>query len=469
MSNLINNIREKLHGWLATSPKVKKVNDDLVYQIDCYRILYWVRANLDIANPSGALNIVLTTGKDSAYYEETKAWLESKPKLFEQNQLLPLYLHFPKNELPSILSDLAIASKLFPMDNSKECCEYIIKTIASAFRCMADKDLPLTAVEVYFDGKRCRVYRIDKTQSKERPATKPRIENIRIRDWVTANHNAASSPTLALEYLTTVLATDRGSKFSGEASSWLEEKTKASKDGELCISSPTPLYFTFPKEKISNIMKDLDEASQLLPNNIQPIMKKIYGYEDYCDYIMKAVAAAYDALKEQGVEFTSLEVYFDGTMCSIESMNTLQAKNSSSVLQPWTSKLTWKQQTVLMCALRGCDMSEKNDLSKHFIRFLRNSFLNNAGTSESDFMKSKIDKGMIYDFSKEFDKYPIHFLLHLIHAYEIIGYEHPDEEIASTALHFYTTMVQAFHMNLESEQEMRIRLKDGVDTCCHKT
>lgn len=44
----------------------------------------------------------------------------------------------------------------------------------------------------------------------------------------------------------------------------------------------------------------------------------------------------------------------------------------TSVVQDWVSeKLTWKQQTVLFCALRGCDTAEKNDPAKAIIRNLR--------------------------------------------------------------------------------------------------
>lgn len=142
--------------------------------------------------------------------------------------------------------------------------------------------------------------------------------------------------------------------------------------------------------------------------------------------------------------------------------------NNKCVMQDWVLNLSWKQQAVLLSAIRGCDGVGKNDLSKKFVRKLRSVVLKNAGAPGCEFMESYIPPQEVYEFSKGFDAYPIHFLLHLIHAYEIVGYcyEGDDREFFEN---FYKTMVRAFHMKPERIEEMHYRLRDGVDTVCHKS
>lgn len=140
----------------------------------------------------------------------------------------------------------------------------------------------------------------------------------------------------------------------------------------------------------------------------------------------------------------------------------------TSVVKEWVNDLTWKQQTVLFCALRGCDTAEKGDPSKMIIRQLRGTVLNNAAGLNAEFMRAEpID---IRAFTKDnLDAYPLHFMLHVAHAAEIIGYKHPDNEIRAKWYEIYESIVHAFHMNVETEEQMDFRLRDGVESCCHKT
>lgn len=146
----------------------------------------------------------------------------------------------------------------------------------------------------------------------------------------------------------------------------------------------------------------------------------------------------------------------------------------TSVVKPLVSTVSWKAQTVLFSAIRGCDAVGKNDISKKIIRKLRRAILFNAGPESSEFMTSNITEKELYEFSKNIDAYPVHFLLHLIHASEIIGYcNNGDNENdivdKEFFMNFYLMMVKAFHMEPESYQTMKFRLRDGVETCCHKT
>lgn len=147
-----------------------------------------------------------------------------------------------------------------------------------------------------------------------------------------------------------------------------------------------------------------------------------------------------------------------------------EVSKNRSVMKDWTTMLSWKAQTVLISSIRGCDAVGKNDISKKIIRKLRATVLNNAGPEGAEFITSDITESELYDFSKNIDAYPVHFLLHLIHACEIIGYEYyEDEDVQKFFMDFYHMMVSSFHMEPESREKMHERLKDGVETCCHKT
>jgi hypothetical protein len=67
------------------------------------------------------------------------------------------------------------------------------------------------------------------------------------------------------------------------------------------------------------------------------------------------------------------------------------------------------------------------------------------------------------------DTYPVHFILHLMHSIEILGYKHPMEIPRAMFHNAYVRLVTALHLNPESEEEMDFRLRDGIPSRCHKT
>ena len=157
--------------------------------------------------------------------------------------------------------------------------------------------------------------------------------------------------------------------------------------------------------------------------------------------------------------------------CALELGQTEMKHLPLSVVHDWLSKLTFKKQTVLLTAIRGCDGIGKHDPSKKFIRKYRSVILHNAvpNDPESMFMIVNITKDEIYEFTKQMDHYPMHWLFHFIHAVEIIGYKHPDNLTRFWWNDLYKGMVDALHLKPESENEMDERLKDGVTTNCWKT
>ena len=146
-----------------------------------------------------------------------------------------------------------------------------------------------------------------------------------------------------------------------------------------------------------------------------------------------------------------------------------------SVVQDWLSDLTWKQQTVLLAATRGCDGVAKEDASKHCHKIMRSCILENAGTANTGFMTVTGDPSVdqllmdghwnrIKDFRKDIDMYPMHYVLHFTHAAEILGYKHPEVKWRGFWFQVYSLFVDAMHLHIETEEELDFRLRDGVDS-----
>ena len=138
----------------------------------------------------------------------------------------------------------------------------------------------------------------------------------------------------------------------------------------------------------------------------------------------------------------------------------------STVIRPWVSELTWKQQGVLLCACRGVDGFPKEHVSKPLTRAYRQTLMlcadMDSAATGSAFMSTKpLDPKLVDDFmNHQLDSYPMHWLLHFTHAVEIIGYKHPDPDVRMFWISLYLRIVKALHMHPETEKEMDHRLRD---------
>lgn len=131
-----------------------------------------------------------------------------------------------------------------------------------------------------------------------------------------------------------------------------------------------------------------------------------------------------------------------------------------SVVKAWVFALPYRMQAVLLSALRGCDGRSKNDPSKHIVRSLRATLLNQADPTNS-FMAINLDgppdehvDAMVNDL----DSYPLHFVTHLAHASEIVGFKYPDKARKVRWLAFYYKIVKGLHMMPETEAQLDVRL-----------
>lgn len=148
--------------------------------------------------------------------------------------------------------------------------------------------------------------------------------------------------------------------------------------------------------------------------------------------------------------------------------------NEGSVQPEWCRKLPYQQQSVLFLAGRGPDGVGKFHPCKPVQIAYRACVFVAAkygrtlhwGEKADTFMSLDIfaDEARWAEAVKQFfdnhDELPKHYLAHLMHGAQILGYKHPDERFRSRWMKFYREMVSMFHLNPETEAEMDKRLSD---------
>ncbi len=130
----------------------------------------------------------------------------------------------------------------------------------------------------------------------------------------------------------------------------------------------------------------------------------------------------------------------------------------SSVVQPWLSALTLRQQSVILLACRGCGGLPKEDLSKPYVRHYRSFVLKQAGPDGN--FQQKWPPPLEKTFFEALDHYPVHWLMHFLHGTQILGYKHPSTDARLYWSTFYTRATEALHFNVETEPQNDLRLKD---------
>jgi hypothetical protein len=137
-----------------------------------------------------------------------------------------------------------------------------------------------------------------------------------------------------------------------------------------------------------------------------------------------------------------------------------------SILYDWVQQIGLRHQGVILAAQRGCDGVGKQDVTKPIMRAIRAVTLVPYDARELFEPKGY----MYYDHnsfdeavavvSKSMDEYPLHFILHMIHGLEVIGYKHPDFHVRRHFNNAYCKLVRKFHMVPESEADLDARLTE---------
>ena len=137
---------------------------------------------------------------------------------------------------------------------------------------------------------------------------------------------------------------------------------------------------------------------------------------------------------------------------------------TESVVKGWLAlHCTFKQQTVLLSALRGCDGKPKDDPSKTLTKALRDAVLYSADKDRKpgSFMSPEDVVAKLEAFLADLDHYPVHWLMHFAHACEIIGYKHPDIWIRRRWLTLYRAICEKLNVMPEDPELLDARLADN--------
>ena len=149
-----------------------------------------------------------------------------------------------------------------------------------------------------------------------------------------------------------------------------------------------------------------------------------------------------------------------------------------SAFPEWLSKLTIQQQTVLMLGSRGPDGISKDHVCKDVVRCYRATIFRAAMYGEffpeSYNLTDKGDSFMSLDsmatpgiweetirkFLYSIDELPHHWVSHMMHGAQILGYKYPMLVMRLRWLNLYEAMADDIHLNPETETEMDYRLND---------
>jgi hypothetical protein len=133
------------------------------------------------------------------------------------------------------------------------------------------------------------------------------------------------------------------------------------------------------------------------------------------------------------------------------------------LFKEWFAHLTMKEQATLCTALRGTDSASTPEI-KLMTRWIRSVILIDADPSNPFMQKTDFQPVVTVAKSNPFslDMLTIHFYSHLMHAFQVIAYRHPDDAISERALKAYLDLCNYLHLNPETESQMRERLLDKV-------
>jgi hypothetical protein len=142
-----------------------------------------------------------------------------------------------------------------------------------------------------------------------------------------------------------------------------------------------------------------------------------------------------------------------------------------SVLQLWVEELPLRAQGTLLTGVRGRDLTPKpregDTPERVLVAFLRWAFLNPADPREVDvpgaWFASAAKVAELNWKPSQLGHYPLHWVMHLMHSYEVVAYYHPHPAIAYTAEQIYRRLATSLHLEPERRDAMIERLTERRD------
>lgn len=142
----------------------------------------------------------------------------------------------------------------------------------------------------------------------------------------------------------------------------------------------------------------------------------------------------------------------------------IEADELTGVIRMWLHALPLRFQGVLVTAIRGCDGAPKEDPSKALSSMVRRAILNPADPRETlnergffGYSPKRLSRELP-EFLHSLDQYPLHYVMHLMHASEVIGYLHPSAPMRRFFVLVYRVFCHKFHVNPETIDQLTERL-----------
>lgn len=148
----------------------------------------------------------------------------------------------------------------------------------------------------------------------------------------------------------------------------------------------------------------------------------------------------------------------------------------TSVLQSWVTELPLRAQGTLLTGIRGCDLAPKNPMDcdpddrgcstgeqtpeRQLAAYLRWCCLNTPDPREIDVPGAWFQSSPPMFKPSQLGHYPMHWVSHIMHCYEVVAYMHPNSFVSGEALHVYHKIVRGLHLNIETKEEMMDRLTE---------
>lgn len=138
-----------------------------------------------------------------------------------------------------------------------------------------------------------------------------------------------------------------------------------------------------------------------------------------------------------------------------------------SVLQDWVMELPLREQGVLCTGVRGCDLAPKpitgGDATpeRELTGFLRYCFMTPADPREVGIKGAFFNREAPTNWKASMlGHYPLHWYSHLMHAFEVVAYRHPNSGLANQAMDVYEKLVHNLHLTVETSETMFERLSE---------
>lgn len=159
---------------------------------------------------------------------------------------------------------------------------------------------------------------------------------------------------------------------------------------------------------------------------------------------------------------------------SLVMNNGRKTKTMPSVLNDWMHDISFMQQAVLLAMVRNADGIGKHHPQKELIKWYRRCILKSAFDQAQLWSPTTPGGGSftgpVADIEAALDQFiwardemTLHYFLHAMHAFQILGYHYPLEEHREFWHRAYMRMVDACHLMPESKELMDMRLSDNPD------